>query len=84
MIIDMAPETEGVGMQRIAAAFCDRAAGSDLVRRESAERMARELPRGRCIEVANSGHGIHLDNATALIAAIRTFLREGQPAAATP
>jgi pimeloyl-ACP methyl ester carboxylesterase len=53
-----------------------RAAGSDVVSRTSAERMVRELPQGRWVEVPDSGHGIHLDNATALIAAIRAFLRE--------
>lgn len=53
-----------------------RGAGSDLVSRETAERMARELPQGRWTEVPDSGHGIHLDNATDLIAAIRAFRHE--------
>jgi pimeloyl-ACP methyl ester carboxylesterase len=34
-----------------------RAAGSDLVRTEAAERMARELPQARWIEVPDSRHG---------------------------
>ena len=157
VIIDIAPETERAGMQRVAAAFCDtpdvfddlaeaipvlravyptapdaalwprlldnivrrkdgrwtwrydpafrvrsglnftapsraeqwamlstipcptlviRAAGSDIVSRQSAERMAQELPKGRWAEVPDSGHGIHLDNVTNLIAAVRTFWRE--------
>ena len=53
-----------------------RAADSDLVSQESAVRMAREMPNCRWVEVADSGHGIHLDNASGLIAALRSFLKE--------
>jgi pimeloyl-ACP methyl ester carboxylesterase len=51
-----------------------RAGDSDLVSRASAARMAQALPQGRWVEVPHSGHGIHLDNASGLIAALRAFV----------
>ncbi|MFN8485013.1 MAG: alpha/beta hydrolase [Anaerolineae bacterium] len=51
-----------------------RAAESDVLAKDTAERMARELPDGRLVEIPFSGHNIALDNPDALIAVLREFL----------
>ncbi len=51
-----------------------RAQESDVLARETAERMARELPNGRLVEIPYSGHNIALDNPDALITVLREFL----------
>ncbi len=44
--------------------------------RETAERMVREIPRCRLVEVADSGHSVPLDNPSGFLAAVRPFLLE--------
>ncbi|MFN8474044.1 MAG: alpha/beta hydrolase [Anaerolineae bacterium] len=51
-----------------------RAEASDVLAKDTAERMARELPNGRLVEIPYSGHNIALDNPDALIAVLREFL----------
>ena len=55
-----------------------RGAESPILPREMAERMVRDLPTSRLVEVPRSGHPVQEDNAPALIAAVREFL--GRPA----
>ena len=51
-----------------------RGAESDLLGRAAAERMTREIPDCRLIEVPNAGHSVPLDNPQGFIKAIGTFL----------
>jgi pimeloyl-ACP methyl ester carboxylesterase len=39
-----------------------------------AERMAKELPQGRFVEVPRAVHTLHEDNPDAVLAALRSFL----------
>jgi pimeloyl-ACP methyl ester carboxylesterase len=39
-----------------------------------AERMARELPRGRFVEIPRAVHTLHEDNPEAVLDALREFL----------
>ncbi len=51
-----------------------RGAESDPLGRAAAERMTREIPDCRLIEVPNAGHSVPLDNPQGFIKAIGTFL----------
>jgi pimeloyl-ACP methyl ester carboxylesterase len=50
-----------------------RGQDSALLRRATAERMAREIPDGRLIELPDYGHGISSGNAAGVLAAVRAF-----------
>jgi pimeloyl-ACP methyl ester carboxylesterase len=52
-----------------------RGAESDVLSRETAERMAREIPNCRIVEVERSGHTVPLDNPPGFFAAVDDFLR---------
>ncbi len=54
-----------------------RGAESDLLDRETAERMAREIPNGRWVDVTDSGHSVSTDNPEGFIAVVRPFLLKG-------
>lgn len=54
-----------------------RGAQSDLLGRETAERMACEIPTGRYVEIADAGHSVSTDNPEGFLAAVRPFLVEG-------
>ena len=45
-----------------------------MLDRDVAERMAKELPRGRFIEIPRAIHTLHEDNPEAVLAALRDFL----------
>ena len=47
---------------------------SPILDREVAERMARELPHGRFVEIPRAVHTLHEDNPDAVLAALREFL----------
>jgi pimeloyl-ACP methyl ester carboxylesterase len=47
---------------------------SHVLDRDVAERMARELPRGRFVEIPRAVHTLHEDNPDAVLAALREFL----------
>ena len=47
---------------------------SDVLSRETADRMVREIPACRMVEVPNSGHSVPLDNPTGFADAVQTFL----------
>jgi pimeloyl-ACP methyl ester carboxylesterase len=47
---------------------------SPVLDRDVAERMIKELPRGRLVEIPRSVHTLHEDNPEAVLAALRTFL----------
>ena len=47
---------------------------SDILARETAERMVAEIPDARLVEVDGSGHSIPLDRPDGFAAAVRTFL----------
>ncbi len=51
-----------------------RGAESHVLDRDVAERMARELPRGRFVEIPRAVHTLHEDNPEAVLAALRDFL----------
>lgn len=51
-----------------------RGAESHVLDRDVAERMARELPRGRLVEIPRAVHTLHEDNPEAVLAALRDFL----------
>ena len=51
-----------------------RGAESPVLDRDVAERMARELPHGRFVEVPRAIHTLHEDNPEAVLAALREFL----------
>lgn len=51
-----------------------RGAASDVLGRATAERMAREIPDCRLVEVPESGHSIPLDNPPGFLAAVQPFL----------
>jgi len=44
-----------------------------MLDRDVAERMAKELPRGRFIEIPRAIHTLHEDNPEAVLAAMRDF-----------
>jgi pimeloyl-ACP methyl ester carboxylesterase len=48
---------------------------SPVLDRDVAERMARELPDGRFVEIPRAVHTLHEDNPDAVLAALRDFLR---------
>jgi pimeloyl-ACP methyl ester carboxylesterase len=47
---------------------------SPILDRDVAERMVRELPRGRLVEIPRAVHTLHEDNPEAVLAALRDFL----------
>jgi pimeloyl-ACP methyl ester carboxylesterase len=47
---------------------------SHVLERDVAERMARELPRGRFVEIPRAVHTLHEDNPDAVVAALKDFL----------
>ncbi len=51
-----------------------RGESSPVLDRDVAERMARELPRGRFVEIPRAVHTLHEDNPEAVLAALREFL----------
>jgi esterase len=51
-----------------------RGAESPVLDRDVAERMARELPRGRFVEIPDAVHTLHEDNPEAVLAALQEFL----------
>ena len=51
-----------------------RGAESHVLDRDVAERMARELPRGRFVEIPRAVHTLHEDNPEAVLAELKTFL----------
>jgi pimeloyl-ACP methyl ester carboxylesterase len=53
-----------------------RGSDSDVLSRETAERMAREIPTCTLVEVTNSGHSVPLDNPDGFLAAARPFLAQ--------
>ncbi len=51
-----------------------RGAESRVLDRDVAERMAKELPRGRFVEIPRAVHTLHEDNPEAVLAALKEFL----------
>jgi pimeloyl-ACP methyl ester carboxylesterase len=51
-----------------------RGAESHVLDRDVAERMARELPNGRLVEITRAVHTLHEDNPDAVLAALDAFL----------
>jgi pimeloyl-ACP methyl ester carboxylesterase len=51
-----------------------RGAESPILDRDVAERMARELPHGRFVEIPRAVHTLHEDNPEAVLTALRDFL----------
>jgi len=47
---------------------------STVLDRDVAERMVKELPRGRFVEIPRAVHTLHEDNPDAVVAALRDFL----------
>jgi len=47
---------------------------SPILDREVAERMAKELPKGRFVEIPRAVHTLHEDNPDAVLAALKPFL----------
>ena len=45
-----------------------------MLDRDVAERMGRELPNGRFVEIPRAVHTLHEDNPEAVLAALRDFL----------
>ena len=58
-----------------------RGAESELLRRETAERMLRTIPTCELVEVPASGHPVPFDNPTGFLDAVRGFLLESRPTA---
>jgi pimeloyl-ACP methyl ester carboxylesterase len=51
-----------------------RGAESRVLDRDVAERMVKEMPRGRLVEIPRAVHTLHEDNPDAVVAALRDFL----------
>ena len=51
-----------------------RGAESLVLDRDVAERMAREIPSGRFVEIPRAVHTLHEDNPEAVLEALRDFL----------
>lgn len=56
-----------------------RGTETDILSRETAERMVREIPDCRLVEVPASGHTVPLDNPSGFLAAVQAFLAETSP-----
>ncbi len=70
-----APEDAWALMPKIACpTLIVRGAESDLFARATAERMVRDIPDCRLIEVPNSGHSVPLDNPTGFLEVVQQFL----------
>jgi esterase len=64
------------GLARIACpTLVVRGGDSDVFLEEDAVSLARRLPRGQYVTIADAGHTVQGDNPKALVAAIREFLR---------
>lgn len=64
------------GLRRIGCpTLLVRGAASDILDRETAERMVQEIPNCRLVEVPDAGHSVPLDNPDGFLAALRGFLR---------
>ncbi len=69
------PETTWALLRRITCpTLLVRGAESDILSRETAERMVREIPDCSLVEVPDSGHSVPLDNPAGFLAAVREFL----------
>jgi pimeloyl-ACP methyl ester carboxylesterase len=69
------PATAWAELRRITSpTLLVRGAESDILAPETAERMLREIPNCRMVEVPNAGHSIPLDNPQGFIAAVQPFL----------
>jgi pimeloyl-ACP methyl ester carboxylesterase len=51
-----------------------RGESSPILDREVAERMAKDLPHGRFVEIPRAVHTLHEDNPEAVLAALKDFL----------
>jgi len=51
-----------------------RGAESPILDRDVAERMGRDLPNGKFVEIPRAVHTLHEDNPEAVLAALRSFL----------
>ncbi len=51
-----------------------RGESSPILDRDVAERMAKELPNGRFVEIPRAVHTLHEDNPEAVLAALKDFL----------
>jgi pimeloyl-ACP methyl ester carboxylesterase len=51
-----------------------RGAESPILDREVAERMGKELPHGRFVEIPRAVHTLHEDNPDAVVAVLKEFL----------
>ena len=51
-----------------------RGAESTVLDRDVAERMGKELPRGRFVEIPRAVHTLHEDNPEAVLSALQDFL----------
>jgi pimeloyl-ACP methyl ester carboxylesterase len=51
-----------------------RGALSDVLSAETAERMVRDIPDCRFVEVPDAGHSIPLENPSGFLQAVKTFL----------
>jgi pimeloyl-ACP methyl ester carboxylesterase len=51
-----------------------RGESSPILDRDVAERMAKELPHGRFVEIPRAVHTLHEDNPEAVLAALQDFL----------
>jgi pimeloyl-ACP methyl ester carboxylesterase len=51
-----------------------RGESSPILDRDVAERMARELPHGRFVEIPRAVHTLHEDNPEAVLTALKDFL----------
>lgn len=54
-----------------------RGVESDILSRETAQRMVETIPNCRLAELPESGHGVPRDNPSAFLAAVQPFLLEG-------
>ena len=71
-----APEATWALLPRITCpTLLVRGAESDVLSRETAERMVRTIPNCRLVEVPNAGHSVPLENPSGFIAAVSEFLR---------
>ncbi len=69
------PETSWAWLPKITCpTLIVRGAASDLLSRETAERMARVIPNCKSVEVAQSGHVVPMDNPSGFLTAVRPFL----------
>ncbi len=69
------PEAAWASLPRITCpTLLVRGAESDILDRATAERMVREIPNCRLVEVPDAGHSVPLDNPRGFLAAVQDFL----------